>query len=108
MDLNAYSEGMVFSGYALDHNVPAMYELLRIIILETDFDSPEAESQIRQLLQGAASGAVNSIAESGHAYARRYAEAGLTSEGRLKEDVAGLSQVRLTASLAARSTAQGL
>ncbi|KAH0542232.1 Mitochondrial presequence protease [Glutinoglossum americanum] len=108
VDLGTYSEGLVFSGYALDRNVRAMYELLRTILLETDFSSAEAESMIRQLLQGAASGAVNSIAESGHGYARRFAEAGLTSEGRLKEEIAGLSQVRLTAELAGRAPAEGL
>ncbi|KAH0556072.1 Mitochondrial presequence protease [Trichoglossum hirsutum] len=108
MDLGTYSEGLVFSGYALDRNVQAMYELLRTIVLETDFDSVGAESMIRQLLQGTASGAVNSIAESGHGYARRFAEAGLTSEGRLKEEIAGLSQVRLTAKLAGRDPTEGL
>ncbi|KAI9775312.1 MAG: Mitochondrial presequence protease [Geoglossum umbratile] len=108
MDLGTYSEGLVFSGYALDRNVGAMYELLRTIILKTDFDSSEAESMIRQLLQGAASGAVNSIAESGHGYAQRFAEAGLTPEGRLKEEIAGLSQVQLTAMLAGRAPAEGL
>jgi presequence protease len=107
-DLGNYSEGLVFSGYALDRNVGAMYELLRTIVLESDFDSTEAESMIRQLLQGTASGAVNSIAESGHGYARRFAEAGLTPEGRLKEEIAGLSQVRLTAKLAGRAPAEGL
>ncbi|KAI9834832.1 MAG: Mitochondrial presequence protease [Sarea resinae] len=106
--LNTYNEGLSFSGYALDRNVPAMYELLRTIILETDFDHPEAESKIRQLLQGGASGAINSIAESGHSYARRFAEAGLTPEGHLNEEVAGLTQVTLTASLAARSPSEGL
>ncbi|KAJ9659217.1 Mitochondrial presequence protease [Coniosporium apollinis] len=100
--LDKYEEGFAFSGYALDRNLPAMYELLHTLVTETDFDSPNAEKQIRQLLQGAASDAVNVIAGSGHAYARRFAEAGLSPAGRLREQTAGLTQVKLTASLASR------
>ncbi|KAI9840216.1 MAG: Mitochondrial presequence protease [Sclerophora amabilis] len=106
--LGSYSEGLAFSGYALDSNVPAMYELLRTLVLETNFDSPDAEGQIRQLLQSEASNAVSSIAESGHGYARRYAEAGLSPQGRLIEEISGLTQVRLTTGLAARDPAAGL
>ncbi len=107
-DTHSYSEGMSFSGYALDHNVPAMYELLRTIIIETDFDNVEAESKIRQLLQADASGAADAIASSGHSYARRFAEAGLTPQGRLSEQIGGLTQVRHTAALAARTPSEGL
>ena len=101
-------EGLSFSGYALDQNVPAMYELLRTVIQETDFDSPEAESKIRQLLQGDASGALNAVASSGHSYARRFAEAGLSPQGKLIEQIGGLTQVRHTAALASRSLEEGL
>ncbi|KAE8871739.1 hypothetical protein PTNB73_03198 [Pyrenophora teres f. teres] len=75
LSLDAYEEGMAFSGYAFDRNIPDMYELIRTIIQETDFDGPEAGKKIRELLQSAASGAINSIAESGHSYAMRFAEA---------------------------------
>jgi Zn-dependent M16 (insulinase) family peptidase len=77
LSLSSYEEGLAFSGYAFDRNIPDMYELLRILIQETDFDSPEAEKKIRELLQSSASGAINSIAESGHSFAMRYAEAGI-------------------------------
>lgn len=107
-DQYSATESMSFSGYALDRNVPAMYDLLRTVILETDFDSAEAESKIRQLLQADASGAVNSIANSGHSYARRFAESGLTPSARYSEMVSGLAQVRNTAQLAARTPSQGL
>lgn len=102
------TEGMSFSGTALDRNVPDMFQLMRKLVLETDFDSAEAELRIRQLLQGAADGAVNNIASSGHSYARGYAEADLTTYGRLKEQVGGLSQVKLITSLASRPEAEGL
>jgi Zn-dependent M16 (insulinase) family peptidase len=99
LSLESYEEGMAFSGYAFDRNIPDMYELLRTIIQETDFDGPEAEKKIRELLQSSASGAINSIAESGHSFAMRYAEAGISPVGRLAEETGGLTQVKLTSSL---------
>ncbi len=107
-DQYSATESMSFSGYALDRNVQAMYDLLRTVILETDFDSAEAESKIRQLLQADASGAVNAIANSGHSYARRFAESGLTPSARYSEMVSGLAQVRNIAHLAARTPSEGL
>ena len=107
-DMRTYSEGLSFSGYALDSNIPIMYELLRTIIQETSFDGPEAESKIRQLLQADASGALDAVASSGHSYARRFAEAGLTSHGLLNEQTAGLTQVQQTATLANKLPIEGL
>ena len=101
-------EGLSFSGYALDENVPAMYELLRTLVQETNFDGPEAESKVRQLLQADASGALDAIASSGHSYARRFAESGLSVQGLLTEQVAGLTQVQQIANLANRDESKGL
>ncbi|KAI0023515.1 Metalloenzyme, LuxS/M16 peptidase-like protein [Xylariomycetidae sp. FL0641] len=101
-DFHQASEGLVLRGMALDRNVPDMFELLRKLILETDFDSPEAALRIRQLLEASADGVVNDIASSGHAYARRYAESGLSRDAYLTEQVSGLSQVKLITSLAGR------
>ncbi|KAK5132266.1 hypothetical protein LTR08_009254 [Meristemomyces frigidus] len=99
-DFNQAQEGLSLSGYALDRNVPAMYELLRTVLLETDFDSPKAHKMIKQLLQSGASGAVDAIASSGHGYAMRYANAGLSDVGKWTEQTAGLTQVKLIAALA--------
>jgi Zn-dependent M16 (insulinase) family peptidase len=107
-DFKAAAEGMSFAGTALDRNIPAMFRLLQKLVLETDFDSAEAQLRIRQLLQSGADGAVNNIASSGHVFARGYAEAGLTDYGRLKEQVGGLSQVKLITSLASRPESEGL
>ena len=107
-DMSASVEGLSFSGYALDSNVPAMYELLRTILQETDFDGPEAESKIRQLLQADANGALDAVSGSGHSYARRYAEAGLSQHGLLNEQIGGLSQIQHTGDLANRSPVEGL
>jgi hypothetical protein len=108
LSLDTFEEGLSFSGFTLDRNIPAMYELLRTVIIETDFDSPEAQAKIRELLQSSASGAINSIAESGHSFARTFAEAGLTPVGRLNEQTGGLTQVKLTTSLASRSADESL
>jgi presequence protease len=101
-DFTQAKEGLAFSGMALDRHVPVMFDLLRKLIVETNFDSPEAAQQIRQLLQAASDGVVNDIASSGHAYARRAAEAGLTWDAFVREQVSGLSQVKLVTSLANR------
>lgn len=108
LDVKRVSEGLIFAGYALDRNVGIMYELLRTLVHETHFDGPEAEAKIRELLQAAANGAVDGIAEAGSAYAQRYAEAGVTAQGRLNEETAGLTQVRLLARLASEASSKGL
>ncbi|KAL7625187.1 Mitochondrial presequence protease [Parahypoxylon ruwenzoriense] len=101
-DFYQASEGLLLRGMALDRNVPDMFELLRKLVLETNFDSPEAALRIRQLLEAAADGVVNDIASSGHSYARKYAESGLTRDAYLSEQVSGLSQIKLITSLAGR------
>ena len=96
------SEGIIFTGMALDRNVPVMFDILRKLILETNFDSPEAALRIRQLLQASSDGVVNDIASSGHRFAMGYAESGLTRSAWLRQQVSGLSQVKLVTSLASR------
>jgi presequence protease len=108
LNFRSSSEGMSFAGTVLDRNVADMFQILQKLVLETDFDSTEAQSRVRQLLQGAADGAVNNIASSGHVYARSYAEAGLTNYFRIKEQISGLSQVKLVSSLASRPETEGL
>lgn len=101
-DFQQSSEGIIFTGMALDRNVPDMYDLLRKLVVETNFDSPEAALRIRQLLQASADGIVNDIASSGHRFAMGYAEANLTRSAWLRQQVGGLSQVKLTTQLASR------
>ena len=74
-NLEVTEEGLVFSGFAMDKNIPDMFELLRTILLETNFTQV---SKLRTLVHGIASGFVNSLAESGHVYARTFAAAHLT------------------------------
>ncbi|KAK4075288.1 uncharacterized protein Triagg1_4409 [Trichoderma aggressivum f. europaeum] len=101
-DFAQSSEGIIFTGMALDRNVPVMYDLLRKLVQETDFDSPEASLRIRQLLQASADGVVNDIASSGHRFAMGHAESSLTRSAWLRQQVGGLSQVKLVTSLTGR------
>lgn len=106
-NLDRATEGLSLSGHAMDSNVPAMYELLCTMLLETNFDGSQAEKHIRELLQSSASGALNTVAGSGHSYARRYAEASLTPQALFSEQVGGLTQIQSTAALAQRSPSTG-
>jgi len=101
-DFTKAEEGFAFTGMALDRNVPAMFDLLRKLVVDTNFDSPEASKQIRQLLQASADGMVNDIASSGHQFAKGYAESGLTRGAWLQQQVGGLSQVKLITALSSR------
>lgn len=94
-------EGLMLTGRALDRNVPAMYELLRTLLVETDFDSPKAHKMIKQLLQSGASGAVDGIASSGHGFAMKYANAGLSPVGMWGEQTGGITQIKMITGLAA-------
>ncbi|CAM1507924.1 Fc.00g047720.m01.CDS01 [Cosmosporella sp. VM-42] len=96
------TEGIIFTGMALDRNVPVMFDIIQKLVLGTDFDSPEAALRIRQLLQASADGVVNDIASTGHRFAMGYAESGVTRNAWLRQQVGGLSQVKLVTSLAAR------
>lgn len=107
-NMGTSTEGLLFSGYALDNNVPTMFRILHDILWETNFDGPLAESQIRQLLQQDASGALDAVASSGHSYACRYAQAGLTTQGLLNEQASGLTQIQTTATLANRKPTESL
>lgn len=100
-DLSLAEEGIALSGHAFDRNIPAMYELLQTVLMETDFESPKAHKMLKELLQSGASGAVDAVAGSGHMYAAMYANAGLKLNGKMAEQTGGLTQVKLITSLAA-------
>lgn len=77
-DPNSVEQGLAWSGFCLDHNLGDMYNLLRTVLTETDFDQP---TKLGVLVQGIASGFVDTLAESGHSYARLFAGAHLTPGG---------------------------
>jgi len=100
-DVLKAEEAFSLSGFALDGNVGAMYELLETILLGTDFGGEKAQGMIRELLRSGADGAVDAIAGRGHSYASRYASAGLNVGGKWAEQTGGLTQVKVITGLAA-------
>ncbi|OAL22373.1 hypothetical protein AYO20_11198 [Fonsecaea nubica] len=95
--LDKCNEGLLVDGYALDRNVPAMLDLIRTLLLDIDFTSPGAIAAIRELLESKASGALDTVAESGHHFAVTSASAALTQRGRIQDQLSGLSQIESTA-----------
>ncbi|KAI9652493.1 MAG: Mitochondrial presequence protease [Alyxoria varia] len=108
LNLDNCTEGLSFSGTAFDFKVPQMLELLQTIARETNFDKPDTEEKISELIKGSANTAISDVAETGHSYARKFAEAGLSPHARISEELDGLTQVRLMMDLAARSEREGL
>ncbi|RMZ82837.1 hypothetical protein DV737_g1915, partial [Chaetothyriales sp. CBS 132003] len=94
--LDACSEGVLVEGYALDKNVPAMLDLIRSLIHETDFSSPKAVAAVKELLESKVSGALDAVAESGNAFAISSAAAALSQRGRLQDQLSGLTQIEAT------------
>ncbi|EXJ53734.1 uncharacterized protein A1O5_12983 [Cladophialophora psammophila CBS 110553] len=108
--LDKCKEGLLIDGYALDRNVPAMFDLIRTLLLDVDFTRPGAVAAIRELLESKASGALDAVAESGHHFAITSASAALTERGRIQDQLSGLSQMESTARIldAARRDPQTL
>ncbi|KEF53674.1 uncharacterized protein A1O9_10074 [Exophiala aquamarina CBS 119918] len=97
--LDKYTEGLMLSGYALDRNIPAMYQLIHTLLLEIDFSDPKTIGAIRELLESKTSGALDSVAETGHHFAITSAAAALTKRGLIQDQLSGLSQIEATATL---------
>jgi Zn-dependent M16 (insulinase) family peptidase len=95
--LDEYSEGLIVDAYALDRNVPAMLNLIHTLLLEIDFSSSKAIAAIQELLESKNSGALDSVAESGHHFAITSASAALSRRGLLQDQLSGLAQVEATA-----------
>ena len=96
-NMNKCNEGILVYGYALDRNVPAMFELIQTLLKEIDFSGANAVAAIRELLEAKASGALDSVADSGNSFAIATAAATLTHHGRKQDQLSGLSQIESTA-----------
>ncbi|KAK2788491.1 Mitochondrial presequence protease [Onygenales sp. PD_12] len=97
--LDGYSEGLQFSGYSLDKNLPTMLEMISALVTETDFVSADAPRMIQELLRSSTNGAIDAVAGSGHRYAVNVATSGLSKKFWINEQQSGLSQVQATARL---------
>lgn len=97
--LDKYSEGLMISGYALDRNVPALFELIHTLLLDIDFADPKAIAAIQELLESKTSGALDAVSESGHHFAITSASAALTRRGVVQDQLSGLTQIEASARL---------
>lgn len=88
-----FSEGLSFDGYALDRNVPAMFDLIKTILLEIDFDASGTTGAVLELLESKASGALDAVAQTGHAFAVSSAAAALTERSQKRYQLSGLGQI---------------
>ncbi|XP_037012447.2 presequence protease, mitochondrial [Artibeus jamaicensis] len=90
--LDTYEQGVLFSSFCLDRNLPDMMHLWSEI-----FNSPcfEEEEHFRVLVKMTAQELSNGVPDSGHLYASIRASRTLTPAGDLQETFSGMEQVRL-------------
>lgn len=91
------AEGLEFGSYALDRNVPAMLDLLRVLLCDVDFSSTQAVAAIQELLESKVSGALDSVAQAGHHFAVSSASAALSRRGQMQDQLSGLAQIEACA-----------
>ncbi|KAF2669698.1 mitochondrial presequence protease [Microthyrium microscopicum] len=107
-DVGSWNEGFSFSGFALDRHVPAMFDLLRELVLETNFDGSDAAKQIQELLQMTSSMTLDTISGSGNAYAIKLARSALTPEAHAVEQIAGIHQLKFSHLLSQRQSLESV
>ncbi|XP_077614675.1 presequence protease, mitochondrial isoform X1 [Crocuta crocuta] len=95
--LDTFEQGVLFSSFCLDRNLPDMMQLWGDI-----FNSPcfEEEEHFRVLVKMSAQELSNGLPDSGHLYAAVRASQTLTPAGGLQETFGGMDQVRLLKSIA--------
>lgn len=98
-ELGKFREGLQFSGFALNDNIPDMLEMLSALVMETDFTSAHAPGMIQELLRLTTNGALDSVASSGHRFALNAAAASLAQGYWAQEQQSGLAQLQATADL---------
>ncbi|KAI9370325.1 Metalloenzyme, LuxS/M16 peptidase-like protein [Aspergillus egyptiacus] len=98
-ELGKFNEGLQFTGFALDKNIPEMLEILTTLVTETDFTSPYAPAMIQELLRLTTNGALDAVAGTGHRYALNAAAASLSRSFWVQEQTSGLAQLQATADL---------
>lgn len=96
-DTTKYEFALVLSSCCVDSKIPSMFQLIKKILLETNFENTE---KLKHLVRMNASGVISNIAEAGHSFARSFAASSLTPSGRLAETQSGMTQVKLMTELA--------
>ncbi|RHZ71766.1 hypothetical protein Glove_253g72 [Diversispora epigaea] len=89
-DLFKYENGFEIAGHCLDRNIDNMYDIIKQLLLETNFDNVE---KLKTVLYGNASNMMNSVVDSGHEYARTFAASRIAPAMGLTEFYGGMTQV---------------
>lgn len=88
------SQALLISTLCLPHKVDQTMELLRELMLDTQFLQPENLNQLRIILQMSAANASSSISSSGASFAGTRSRVGLTHSALYHELYGGLTQIQ--------------
>lgn len=100
-DNGQYEFGVLFGSYALNQNVPAMFEILKQIFTEVNLTDVE---RFQMLLENYMSELSVGIAQSGHLYAMQNANGLVTESGRLKKQLMGIEHIAFMKKLTQNNT----
>ncbi|CAJ0636290.1 329_t:CDS:10 [Entrophospora sp. SA101] len=89
-DLNEYDDGLAIASHSLDRNINHMYDFIRYLIQETNFDNV---AKLKSIIYSNATNMPNAVVESGHEFAKTYAASTLTPSLNLTEIYGGMTQV---------------
>ncbi|XP_055603455.1 presequence protease, mitochondrial [Uranotaenia lowii] len=100
-DNGKYEFGVHFGSYALNKNVPAMFDILKLVFTEIDLTDV---ARFKMLLENYMSELSVGIAQSGHFYAMQNANGLVTESGRFKEKLMGIEHIAFMKQLSANFT----
>lgn len=100
-DNGRYEFGVLVGSYALNKNVPDMFDILAKIFNEFDLTDV---GRFEMLLENYMSELSVGIAQSGHLYAMQNANGLVTEAGRLKEQLMGIEHIAFMKNLAKNNT----
>ncbi|CAG8474858.1 5386_t:CDS:10 [Funneliformis caledonium] len=96
-DLNIYEDGLVIASHSLDRNTDQMYDIMKQLICETNFDNVD---KLRTIIFANATNMMNSVVEHGHQYASTFAASRLTPAVNKAETYGGMTQLHFMNKLA--------
>lgn len=94
---------LALGGSGLEEKTSFIYEYAKQFLFKAQLDNVP---KLRPLIQGSAASAMSELSQSGHAYARRHAAAGILPKRRLDETLNGIEQVQLIKDCAGLDDAQ--
>jgi presequence protease len=95
-DKSSFAQNFTVSGKALNRNLDGLFSIFGDLIAKTQFD----QAHLKNLLNQYRAMLESRLVDAGHIYATALAEAQLSAQGALLEDMNGVSQVRLAKRLA--------